>query len=187
MQMNIRTICLCCLLLTSCRTHVEKRSTRHEEKTGARRAAPGSTGRQEKKSARENGGHKKRIREALASLLTRTNTDAFVILEDRSSKKFVQFAGGARKPLLLDLPARTLASRHLDREELGRARELFAKYGVSLEEREARDPAGKVVGTMSGFHMSLGRDVDKATEVAREVFSEVYALPPDFRLRVVEN
>jgi hypothetical protein len=35
------------------------------------------------------------IRTALSKLLERQNDDAFVIIEDRKSKKFVQFAGGA--------------------------------------------------------------------------------------------
>ena len=49
-----------------------------------------------------------RIEAALQALLQRNNEDAFVIFEDKATGKFVQFAGSAEQPLLLDLPLQAL-------------------------------------------------------------------------------
>ena len=152
--MRVVTVLLCCLAMLSCSKPAEKHMTLQE-----------------------------RIEEALSSLLTRRNEDAFVIFEDRATKKFVQFAGNANQPLFLDIPSQALKN-----DEIDRAKRLFGQYGVKLKEWEVYDrPGGSVAGRQSGFQMELGKDTGKAAEVAWRVFTEVYRLQPDFDLSIEEN
>jgi hypothetical protein len=125
-----------------------------------------------------------RIKEALAALLRRDNPDAFVIFEEKRSRKFVQFAGSANEErLLLDLP-----SQILDAGESQRAEEYFQQLGVRAEEYDVFDrPGGKAVGRRRNFLKDFGKDVEAATRVTQEVFERVYQLPPDFDLVVEEN
>jgi len=116
---------------------------------------------------------------ALRALLDRTNRDAFVIFQDKSSGKFVQFAGSAGEPLFLDLPAQALND-----DESKRAAKLF-------RELAAKSPAGAAVrpegGETRGFQLRFGRDAERAAEAALRVFREGYRLPADFELSIEEN
>ncbi len=127
--------------------------------------------------------NRREIESALSRLLTRTSDDAFVIFEHEDSGKFVQFAGSASEPLLLDLPRQTL-----DNAELERATILFRSLGVSLEEWPLLDkPGGQVAGTQSGFQVELGQDIEKAADLALRIFSEVFRISIDAPLVVEEN
>jgi hypothetical protein len=123
------------------------------------------------------------IKEALSSLLTRNNDDAFVIIEDEAKNKFVQFAGNSTQDLLLDLPSQTLNEHELERAKL-----LFKKYDVYFEKWDVYDePGGKVSGQQYGFSMNLGDDVDKAAHITISIFTEVYKFPPEFKMNIEEN
>jgi hypothetical protein len=123
------------------------------------------------------------IRIALKKLVERSNEDAFVIIEDNSTKKFVQFAGGKMQDLVFDLPTQTLSSH-----ELVRAKDALARFNIQLEEWNVYDrPGGKVVGTQSGFSKNLGKDVDIATEIAWTTLTEIYRLGQALDLSIEEN
>lgn len=127
--------------------------------------------------------HQEQISQALSGLLQRSNEDAFVILEDTKTKKYVQFAGSTREPLILNIPF--IAFTPL---ELERAKKLFEEYKIKSEETPVSDyKGGPVTGKLSQFNMNLGNDIKRATEIALRIFSEVYMLPPDFKLGVEEN
>ena len=126
---------------------------------------------------------RKTIRAALERLMERSNDDAFVIIEDKKTKKFVQFLGGKTQGLVLDLPMQALTS-----QELVRAKIVFDKFNIQLEEWEVYDqPGGRVVGTQSGFNKYLGKDVDTATEIAWAVLTEIYLLGEPLELSIEEN
>lgn len=123
------------------------------------------------------------IRSALRALLERTNRHAFVIFSEARTGKFVQFAGSAQEPLLLDLPEQTL-----DAEEARRAAELFSELGVTERENDLLDrPGGVPVGRQRGYNLDLGRDVERAACLVLAIFSRVYELPADFELEIEEN
>ena len=124
-----------------------------------------------------------RITQELTSLLSRSNKDAFVIFEDKKTKKYVQFSGSIREPLLLNLPAVALSSSELDR-----AKQLFAEYNIKLEKSPHGDfEGGPVTGYDYQFFMELGKDANKAASITMRVFSEVYLLPQNFNLGVETN
>jgi hypothetical protein len=126
---------------------------------------------------------KRDIRTALNMLLGRQKDDAFVIIEDRKSKKFVQFAGGAGQGLHFDLP-----SQPLSLEEMNRAKVVLAEYGIQMEEWEVYDrPGGKVVGMQRGFQADLGLDLDQAVEIVWRVLMDVYRFDQDFPMGIEEN
>lgn len=118
----------------------------------------------------------------LRSLLGRENEDAFVIFEDAGSGKFVQFAGTATEPLLLDLPEQTLSEA-----EFYRAVAFFRRLGVVGDERDLLDePGGSAVGRQFSFNANPAT-VEEAADLALGVFREVYGLPDDFELTVTAN
>ena len=125
-----------------------------------------------------------RIKTALRALLNRRNDDAFVIFEERDSGKFVQFAGSADQPLLLDLPSQALSA-----EEQQRAALLFAQLGsADATSADLYDrPGGQVVGRQISYQLVFGQDCDRAAEVTSRIFKEVYRLPAEFELSVTEN
>ncbi len=108
-----------------------------------------------------------RLEQALSALLGRTNNDAFVILEDVRTERFVQFGAGSR--LVLDLP---LVSLQDDEQE--RAHEVFRRLGAPPA---AMDP-------FPVLRFDFGTDSRRAAEEAVRVFREVYHLKsPQFALQ----
>lgn len=72
--------------------------------------------------------------------------------------------------------------------ELERAKKLFGEYNLKSEETPILDyKGGPVTGKQSQFDMKLGSDIKKATEITLRIFSEVYILPPNYKLAVEEN
>jgi hypothetical protein len=115
--------------------------------------------------------------------LKRQNEQAFVIFEEKTSGKFVQFAGSSREGLFLDLPSQTL-----DESEMARAKAYFLELGVQAEEYDVFDrPGGRPVGRQCSFQKDFGRDVRAAASVVSEVFRRVYRFHPDVELVVKEN
>ncbi len=124
-----------------------------------------------------------RITQELTSLLTRSNKDAFVIFEDKETRKYVQFSGSIREPLLLNLPAVALSSSELDR-----AKKIFAEYNIKLEKSPfGKYEGGPVTGYDYQFFMDLGKDINKASKISMRIFNEVYLLPNTFNLGVDAN
>ena len=124
-----------------------------------------------------------RIEAALERLIDRDVADAFVILEDRSSGQFVQFAGGTDRGLLFDLPLQAL-----NPEEKQRTVALLALYDIPLETGLLYDrPGGRPVGIHQSFQVDLERDVERATVLALRVFQTVYQVGADFPLEITEH
>ncbi len=129
--------------------------------------------------------HLKEIAQALNRMLQRANEDAFVIFEERSNRKFVQFAGSANSPLLLDLPSQTLSP-----QEMQRAVALFSSFGsVGPDIHNLyTDPTCKVIADQQvSFNLDLGKDIQLAAHIALTVFQQVYRCPTDFQLVIAEN
>ena len=127
--------------------------------------------------------NKNRIRHALTELLTRTNEDSFVIIEEKSSEKFVQFAGGPKEGILFDLPVVTLSS-----SEFERAKILLQGYNIVLERNDVLDkPGGTHIGYHDTFQSDLANNIDLATEIAWRVLKEVYEFKNDFDMVLTEN
>ncbi len=129
--------------------------------------------------------HLTQIAQALNRMLQRTNEDAFVIFEERTDRKFVQFAGSADSPLLIDLPSQTLSP-----QEMQRAIALFSSCGAVGPDIHSlyTDKTTKVVaGQQVSFNLELGKDVQLAAHIALTVFQQVYRCPADFQLVIAEN
>ena len=123
-----------------------------------------------------------KITNALSSLLNRTNDDAFVIIEQLPSGKFVQFTGSATDPLYLDLPAQTLSE-----EEFERATQFFLELGVEVSNHQLLDkPGGEVVAQQTSFNMVI-HSVQDAANLVRQIFTVIYEFPVDCRIGLVEN
>jgi hypothetical protein len=96
----------------------------------------------------------------------------FVIVENAETRKFVQFTGSLKRPLLLDLPAQTLSEA-----EFYRAVTFFRRHGVVGQEYELLDaPGGLPVTEQFSFQLPLGSIAD-AAEVTLSLFDEVYHTP----------
>jgi hypothetical protein len=121
------------------------------------------------------------IRRALCSLLGKPRDDNPFVVIQHDSGKSVQFAGSAAEPLLLDLPWQPMSEA-----EFYKAAAYFKKPAVAGAEREMFDVEGKPRDPRSGFYMTF-RSVDIATEVALEIFEEVYNLPRNVELAVATS
>ena len=123
-----------------------------------------------------------RIRRALCSLLGEPVDDSPWVAINHDSGKFVQFAGSAAEPLRLDLPC----AEAMSEAEFYKAVAYFKKHGVAATEWEVGDEEGKPTDRWVVFCMTF-TSVDMATEVALEVFEEVYNLPRNVELAVVTS
>lgn len=142
------------------------------------------------------------IKSAL-TLLTKNQGDGwFCVIEEPKNEKFVQFAWDESEGLWVDLPKVALTE-----DELARAVMMFSDYNISLESRgfasddccddpecdcydECDDDCDDDCdccdhnGPIETFNGSLGKDIDKACEIAYRVLSEVYKLSENTRLNV---
>jgi hypothetical protein len=127
--------------------------------------------------------NQRKIEVALAALLQRPNNeDAYVIFEEKISRKFVQFARPAHKSLILDLPSQTL-----DDIETTRANVYFGELGIKAVDEPVFDgPGGEVVGRQRTIQMMFDRDYSTAARVASEVFRRIFRFPPTFELVIKE-
>jgi len=113
-----------------------------------------------------------RIRSALLTILQNSGDDWFIIIEEPQHEKFVQFAFDESSGLFFDLPFQALT-----KEELERARRLFAELSIDSQKAPVLDqPGGKEIGQQESFNHHVGRDIDQAVNLAYSVFKEVYAL-----------
>lgn len=130
----------------------------------------------------------KRVFNALSALVTRTNSDSFVIVEERHTKKFVQFCCHAGPELYLDLPQETLSV-----EEMQRALTYFQRHGVrgltATDSFRFHPDTGEEepAGHRNSINMELGGKVRLATQIVFEVFERVYLFPQDLDILITEN
>ncbi len=118
-----------------------------------------------------------RIYMALDTLLHQGAEDSFVVIEERLSRKFVQFGKGRR--LGMDVPLVNLTS-----EEANHAFRFFEKLGEECpREYNAPDQSGKVHHGAT-FHHDFGEDAHAATMAALSFFHGVYEFPPDVPLSI---
>ncbi|AFY38151.1 hypothetical protein Lepto7376_1823 [[Leptolyngbya] sp. PCC 7376] len=123
-----------------------------------------------------------KIVNALLALLTRKNDDAFVIIKQLPTKKFVQFAGSITTPLLLDLPSQTLSEI-----EFYRAVKLFQQMGIEGSEYDLLDqPDGEVIGQQFTFNVVCNSAASGAN-LAEKIFTTVYEFPIDCDIDLIEN
>lgn len=119
------------------------------------------------------------LHDALENLLNRTESGAFVIFVDAHTGNFIQFFGSKEEPLVLDLSTAKLSDA-----EMERAVELFAAEGIDYA---GGDDGRPHAGEEESFSVNLGRDPDRATELALRIFSGVYGSTSDFTLKIEEN
>lgn len=127
----------------------------------------------------------KRITNALLALTQRYSEDGFVIFEEKTTRKYVQFAGAGNEDLLLDLPYQTLSPA-----EVEKAKQLFEELGKSEPEKYAlyTDKSLEVTaGIQTSFQINFGRDIEQAAMIALMIFERVYGFPPGFQLTIEEN
>lgn len=115
-----------------------------------------------------------RIRTALHQLLTRTNEDAFVIISEEASGRFVQFAGGAENDLLFDLP-----TFDMDRTMISQIREVLKDYDPGLQKAKLNP------GTI--FNLEIDRDVELALVITSRIMIEAFGFNQDVDLHLEEN
>lgn len=123
------------------------------------------------------------VEAALSRLIERPADEwAFVIVEHAASEKFVQFAteSGA---LFTDLPLVALAP-----DERERARALFAELGVPAPiTAGAPTPGSGEPYEVSTFQKRFGTDTKAACRFADRVLREVYLLPEEAPVSIIED
>ena len=99
-------------------------------------------------------GNTEHITAALTRLLT--SEEGWVIIEDKASGKFVQFAGSDSEPLLLDLPTVGLSVPQIKAAEA-----VFgSKAAQGAFNRECKDPAEGAALALKALHDIFGFSVD---------------------------
>lgn len=106
----------------------------------------------------------KNIEDALKKLLTMPS-DGFVIFQNRSTEKFVQFALTQNKELLFDLPTHSFSD-----EEKERLQPIATSENCTFEHQI--------------YNKILGKDTKRATALIAKIFKEVYLLDLDDDIEV---
>jgi hypothetical protein len=96
-----------------------------------------------------------------------------VVVEDKPTGKFVQFAASTQAPLVMDLPLSLL-----DESQQARAKDFFEGLGVHGESRPLA-AKGRVSLTHQSWTINFDRDSKKAAERTIALFREVYQIPDD--------
>ena len=126
--------------------------------------------------------HRSVIVKALSDLLNRENDDAFLILEDRATKKFVQFIPWAPDKLYMDLPYQTLSEA-----EFHKAVQCLRPLGVSETTHQVvQDPENPHAAEQFSFNTVFDQ-IDDAVDMIELVFTKIYGFAPDFDLNVIEH
>ena len=115
---------------------------------------------------------KEEIRSALESLLQKEGLDAFVIIDETNSGKFVQFAVNENQ-LLFDLPTGQLNDNQLDK-----AKSILAEFEIFHQVQ--RNEFGV-------FTKEIGGDVDLAIEIVERLIKEVFNIEGNIKLLIEEN
>ena len=123
---------------------------------------------------------KKRIESAIRLILENAGEGWFIILEEPTDEKFVQFAYDEDTGLIFDLPFQAL-----DEDELARARQVLGEAGVGDEVAGIFDsPDGEQIGEQRSFNTMIGSDVARAVELVHKVFTYVYGFDDRTRFDV---
>lgn len=123
---------------------------------------------------------RERIESAVKLILQNCGDDWFMILEESTSEKFVQFAFDEESGLVFDLPLQALSP-----DEIELAKTLLADYDVDPETAVVYDgPDGEEVGEQSSFQCQVGFDAELAVTLSYRIFKEVYAFSDDTRFDV---
>jgi hypothetical protein len=123
-----------------------------------------------------------KIRAALGRL-QKSSYGAYIIIEEPSFGKFVQFSGSATEPLYFDLTRQSLTL-----DEFGRAEQLFNDLGYPGPETFAvhEHPGKPAVETQTSFIVPVD-DLETATQLALEVFEKVYLVKSQVLLKLTES
>jgi len=123
---------------------------------------------------------KKRIESAIRLILDNSGEGWFIILEDPSEEKFVQFAYDEDTGLIFDLPFQALNA-----DELARAKQVLGEAGVGDESAGVFDGVdGEQIGEQRSFNAMVARDVDQAVDLVHRVFTYVYGFDERTRFNV---
>jgi hypothetical protein len=119
-----------------------------------------------------------RIYVELIALLRHGADGSFVVIEERQSRKFVQFGKG--RCLGMDVPLVNLST-----EEADHAFRFFEELGEKYpREYHAPDPKSGKVRHGASFKHDFGDDAQSAARAAWSFFQDVYGFPPDVKLSI---
>lgn len=126
---------------------------------------------------------KENIQYALNALLQRTNHDAFVIITEITSGKFVQFTTDGRQ-LFFDLP-----TQQFNRNQLDQVTSLLTSYEIFSETHSLYDSntSSRRTGEITVFAKNLESNVELALEVIERLITEIYAPDKNIKLDIEEN
>jgi hypothetical protein len=125
-----------------------------------------------------------KVANALWALIKRTNEDSFVIVAERNTGKYVQFACDVEN-LTLDLPTNLLNHMEVARAAIY----FFETHGTRPEVMQLVDANGNPVpwdGFVT-FTLELAGNVQVATKIVFEIFDQVYQLAGPIDLIITEN
>jgi hypothetical protein len=126
---------------------------------------------------------KEEIRVALRALLGRKNLDSFVIINETSSDKYVQFAVNDGQ-LYFDMP-----TQQFDEDQLTKVIAQLEPYGILLEVQKMYDAedATNVIDEMAGFSKEIGNDLDVAMKIVEGLITKVFNPSGDINISLDEN
>lgn len=120
---------------------------------------------------------------ALSSL--RNRPGGYVIVENKKTGKFIQFANSKNKKILINIPYQTL-----DIDENKRASQFFYNRGIdnAAYSSPAYDPVTqKQVGIQRSYESILNLKDSEISELAKAFFLEVYGYEENFPYKIEEG
>ncbi len=119
------------------------------------------------------------IQTEIQKLSLTMDSEAFLIIREKHSLKFIQFTG---RKLKFDLPRKALSE-----PEFEKARRLLAPYGIKPTTYRFKDPQTGKSSAQTSFQKSLSGDVALATKLAETVLFEVYDFNQKTKLKFIGN
>lgn len=125
---------------------------------------------------------KKEITIALQKLLKRTNSDAFVIINEQITENYVQFVVNGGQ-LLFDVP-----TIQFNDQQIIKAKQVLSVYDVQLDDLAAPNPnEQKITRKFSVFNKNLGTDITTAIQMSEKMIVEVFNVTQKINLKIDEN
>lgn len=136
------------------------------------------------------------IRNALNTLLKNDSMDAFLVITEQHSGKFIQFEMG-NEHLILDLP-----TQQFNKTQKLKAQEILSSYTIPDEKEEEEevdevdtaeddetviDNDAIAKESIAGFNQKISSDLDIVMEIINKVIDQVFELKDAIELELEEN
>ncbi len=123
------------------------------------------------------------IKNALEVLFKREHKYSFVMINETTTDKYVQFSISDSE-LMFDMP-----TNQLNAAEKVRAKKVMKKYKISSKQLKFHDPndSTKIVLELETYNKKIGVDIDLAIKITEKTIVDVFKVDKEIKITIDEN